>query len=441
MAASDSARLDLRARLADIGALSAYAWHRFERDRCLRVAASLSYTTLLALVPLMTIGFAMFSAFPAFQDLQQQVQDLIFENMVPEIGTVVQEQFTRFVANTGQLTAIGIVVLAVTALMLFATVEGSFNMIWRVGESRRVISRLLIFWAILTIGPLLMGASISLSTYIFTLTRMLDIDAFTGPLGRLVRVTPFLLEVVAFSLLYLVVPNKRVNWRHALVGGAIAAGAFEILKRGFALYIANFPAQQTIYGALSTIPLFLVWMYLSWSVVLVGAEIAASLPEYRHGSRRSAAVRWRQTLSIALGVLGALAEAARRGEGGLRAQAFRQRFEGETASLEEVMRQLADTRYIALAADGTWLLARDLEATSFFDLYRDMGLAIETEDAVADEEAWQARLRKIVTVMQRAEAEILGLSLRDLLLPGGRGSGTAKIATVPPPENRSGAAE
>ncbi len=441
MAASDSAGLDLRKRLADIGALSAYAWRRFERDRCLRVAASLSYTTLLALVPLMTIGFAMFSAFPAFQDLQQQVQDLIFENMVPEIGTVIQEQFASFIANTGQLTAIGIVVLAVTALMMFATVEGAFNMIWRVGESRSLISRLLIFWAILTIGPLLMGASISLSTYIFTLTRMLDIDAFGGPLGRLLRATPFLLETLTFSLLYLVVPNKRVSWRHAFIGGAIAAVSFEFLKKGFALYIANFPAQQTIYGALSTIPLFLVWMYLSWSVVLAGAEIVASLPEYRHGGRRSASARWRQTLSIALGILAALAEAARRGEGGLRTQAFKQMIEGGAASLEEVMRQLAETRYIALAADGTWLLARDLEATSFFDLYRDLGLAIETEDAVEDEEAWQGRLREIVTVMQRAEAEILGRPLKNLLLPGERGPGSAKIETVPPRERSSDAAQ
>ncbi|MDJ0893745.1 MAG: virulence factor BrkB family protein [Alphaproteobacteria bacterium] len=440
MTGVDAARLDAKARLADLGRLCAYAWHRFHGDRCLRVAASLSYTTLLALVPLMTIGFAMFSAFPAFQDLQQQVQNLIFENMVPELGAIIQEQFNRFVANTGQLTAIGIVVLAVTALLMFATVESAFNMIWRAGRSRNLVSRLLIFWAILTIGPLLMGASISLSTYIFTLTRMLEIDAFTGPLGRLVRVLPWVLETALFSLMYLVVPNKRVNWRHALIGGAIAALCFEILKRGFALYIANFPAQQTIYGALSTIPLFLVWMYLSWAVVLVGAEIAASLPEYRHGSRRTAAAQWRQQLSIALGVLARLSEAARRGEGGVRTETFKQMIVGETATLEEILQRLSDSRYIAMATDGTWLLARDLEAASFFDLYRDLGLAIETEHAVEDEEPWQTRLRELVVVMQRAEAEILGLPLKDLVLPGDRRAEKAKIEAVLPRGRSSGAA-
>ena len=175
--ARSSTRHEQKGRLMEIGGRAAgfvaHVGRRFHRDRCLRVAASLSYTTILAIVPLMVIGFAMFSAFPVFREVQGDIKGFLFRNMVPELGAAVRQQFDNFVANTGQLTAMGILVLAISALLMFLTVESAFNVIWRVDRTRPLVIRLVIFWAILTLGPLLMGASVVLSGYIFTLTRLL----------------------------------------------------------------------------------------------------------------------------------------------------------------------------------------------------------------------------------------------------------------------------
>lgn len=412
------ARLDLRARAGDAAAFAGYAWRRFWDDRCLRVAASLSYTTLLALVPLMAIGFAMFSAFPVFDQAQERVQAFIINNLVPELGEAVHEQLTGFVANAGRLTAVGIIVLAVTALMMFATVETAFNAIWRVGESRPVATRLLVFWAILTLGPLLLGASFTLSSYIFAQTRLHELEAFTGPLGRLFRLLPFGLEIALFSVLYTILPNRVVAWRHAIAGGVVAALLFELLKKGFAYYIANFPAQETIYGALSAIPLFLVWMYLAWSVVLIGAEIVASLPEYRlaPADRLGTGMPRRERLTLSLAVLAALANSARAGGGGLTVHELRDAITAEELRLDQVLRRLGEAKYIAATGDEKWLLARDLDHTSLHDLFRDLGLDVMLEE-VGDGEPppWRERVAALISSANEAQRDIMHRPLGELL--------------------------
>lgn len=415
------ARPALRARAEDAAAFAGYAWRRFWDDRCLRVAASLSYTTLLALVPLMAIGFAMFSAFPVFDAMQERVQAFIIENLVPEMGEAVHEQLTAFVANAGRLTAVGILFLAVTALMMFATVETAFNAIWRVGESRPLATRLLVFWAILTLGPLLLGASFTLSSYIFAETRLREIEVFTGPLGRLFRLVPFLLEAVLFSVLYTILPNRVVAWRHAIAGGIVAALLFELLKKGFGYYIANVPAQQTIYGALSAVPLFLVWMYLAWAVVLIGAEIVASLPEYRlaPADRLGTGMPRRERLTLSLAVLAALAKSARAGGGGLTVHELRDVVTTEELRLEQVLRRLLEANYIAATADEKWLLARDLDHTSLYDLFRDLGLDVSLEEfGDGEPPPWRHRVTALISSANEAQRDIMHRPLGELLSSG-----------------------
>ena len=236
---------------------------RFMADECQTRAAALTFNALLATVPLVAVSFAIFSAFPAFARMQGEVQAFVFENFVPEIGAVVQEYVQDFASKTGELTAVGVLFLIVTSVMLLSTISRAFNQIWRVKPRRSLVMRMLVFWAVLTLGPLLFGASLTLSSYLFAVTRAAGGQDFSGPLTTLASLAPLLLQVAGFSLLYAVMPDFPVRRRDALMGGLVAGILFEVLKKGFAWYVASVPTYQTIYGALATFPIFLIWTYLS----------------------------------------------------------------------------------------------------------------------------------------------------------------------------------
>jgi len=260
-----------------------YVANRFLSDQCTVRAASLTYTTLLAIVPLLAISFAIFSAFPAFDSLQMKVQLYIFENFVPQVGDTVLGYLEGFTKQTGKLTTVGIVFLVVTSVMLLLTISNAFDAIWRAKRERTLVGRLLVYWAVLTLAPLLLGASVSLSGYLFTAAQASGVEHYTGAVSHLAGYLPLLFQFAGFVVLYVVMPNSSVRLRDALIGGFTAALLFEILKKFFGFYVTAVPTYETIYGALATFPIFLIWMYISWLVVLIGAEITAALPEWRSG--------------------------------------------------------------------------------------------------------------------------------------------------------------
>lgn len=255
---------------------------RFRAERGLVIAASLSYTSLLALVPLIAISLSILSAFPAFTEIENRLVAAALGFIAPHAGVDVQTYLDRFVANTRNLTALGIVWLAVTALMLLSTIEAGFNAIWRVESPRPLIKRLIAYGTTLTLGPLLLGAGLSLSTALFAAGNFsaLGLEAVL-PVGGFVRLLPFVLAAVGLAIVYLTLPYRRVEWRHALLGGMAAALLFEGLKYLFGLYVGRVGTFESVYGSLSALPAFLVWMYLGWAVVLFGAAIAAARPEWR----------------------------------------------------------------------------------------------------------------------------------------------------------------
>ncbi|MEE8393056.1 MAG: YihY family inner membrane protein [Rhodospirillales bacterium] len=257
---------------------------RFKGDHCLGMAASLSYTSLLALVPIAAISFAILSVIPFFKDIRAEINDMVFNNFLPDTGEQVAEYFNIFVDNAGSMTTLGLAVLAVTAVMLLAAIESYINTIFRVTERRRPVPRILLLLAVLIVGPLLIGTSFSLATYILTLTRGLGIEAFTGPLGGLTRFTPALIVILGFTLFYVAVPNRTVRWADGLAGGLAAGLLFSAVRWGFSMYLLFFPTYRAIYGALSTIPVFLAWMFLSWAVILLGAQITAAIGERRENA-------------------------------------------------------------------------------------------------------------------------------------------------------------
>lgn len=245
---------------------------RFFADRCLRSASALSFATLLALVPLAMVVFSSLSMFPVFESWGERLQDFIYRNFVPTAGDVIRDHLEQFAGTTGRLTAVGLTALLLSALLLLSTIEEAFNDIWHVHRGRSLVQRVLAYWTVLTLGPLLMGASLSLTSYLLSLSPFSDqADSI------FLLVLPFVFEVLAFMLLYLVVPNCTTRLRDALIGGVVAALLFEFTKRGFALFVLSFSSYEVIYGALATIPIFLIWIYLSWIVILVGAEVTVTL--------------------------------------------------------------------------------------------------------------------------------------------------------------------
>lgn len=396
-----------------------YVIERFKVDGGTQKASSLSYTSLLALVPLLAVSFALFAAFPAFENTRLEMQRMLFENLVPQVGSVVFEHLQNFTSKTGELTAIGTLFLFVTAIMLLITIGDTFNTVWRVRSSRKVLSRLLVFWAALTFAPLLFGASISLSSVLFAMAREGLGDSASVIWTKGAFAVPFLLQSLGFALIYLILPDYPVERRDAFVGGLSAGLMFEGLKKGFALYISHFPTYQTIYGAMAAIPIFLIWVYLSWIIVILGAEIAASLPEWRAGARshRSAGLTAGEKLAAAVAVLSVLAPGFSTGRG------IRSRRLGNAArlgpqSLRGAVEALQAKGYIMLGNDGYYRISRDMRKTCLAELMKDLGLTVSdfsTASGRFGRQQWMKPLSEQMEKLKSAERETLSTDLDKLL--------------------------
>ncbi len=259
-----------------------FAQRRLREERLSQVAGSLTFTTSLALVPMITIALALLTAFPWFNSFRTSLEGYFVKNLIPEnIANTIFGYLNLFSSKATGLSAIGIVALMVTAVMMISTVDRVFNQIWRVKTTRPLMQRLLIYWAIITLGPLLVGASITTTSYFLNVTH--------GILGRLPWFSVLLyavisvgLTAIAFTLLYLSVPNRAINTRDAVLGGILAAIVFEVAKRLFATFVLHFSSYTMIYGALAAVPIFLMWIYLSWFIILAGAVFVAALPTVKY---------------------------------------------------------------------------------------------------------------------------------------------------------------
>ena len=352
---------------------------RFGEDQCLRIAASLSYICLLSLVPLMAISFAIFSAFPAFDGVQQQLQNYVFQNLVPTSGGVVAEYLDQFTQKTSSTTTVGIIGLGLTAVMLLATIEDALNRIFKVQNKRPLVSRLLMFWSLLTMGPLLMGASLSLSTYFYALTNWVDSAKIGGVSAFLSIVLPNVMIILALTFFYLFVPNRQISWKNALIGGAFAGVSFAILKKLFGLYVSHFPSYQAIYGVLAAIPIFLVWMYLTWSVVLMGALLTATLEDWGKVSfRKSRLLSSADKLVASLHILRILKEQHEKGGALHESQLSR---EIGVQNLAQLLPLLLKSSFVARTADEKLVLSRDLAHADLSHLYDALELGLLPSDS------------------------------------------------------------
>ncbi|MDP9196445.1 MAG: YihY family inner membrane protein [Pseudomonadota bacterium] len=405
--------------LRRVGGLSWYTMRRFYMDNGFQTVSALTYTSLLALVPLMTIAFAILAAFPAFDDVQQQARSLIFSNLVPAVGDAILTYLDRFTRNAGRLTGFGIAGIAITSVMLLATIETAFNSIWRAREPRPLVTRLLAFWSILTLGPLLFGISLSVSGTLTSLMQALNLRTGTQDFLQILAFIALALEAVGFTVLYVVIPNRTVQWTDALAGGIVATILFELSKRGFGWYLAAFPAYQTIYGALALIPIFLLWLYVAWSTVLCGAVVAASLPEWRSGQLTQAGPEGlapSQRLVVAVAILRQLHEANHLGVG-LRRHTLLGRIPVGGSVLDDLLDQLSAKHWIVRSSRDAWVLSRDVGQETLYDLVKalDTGFRGMIRGIATLESPWQDSLLKLVGKTDQSVADVLSMPVRKIL--------------------------
>lgn len=268
---------------AQVRNLLRFAASRLDEDRLQQVAGSLTFTTVLSLVPVITVALAIFSAFPLFSTFRASLEDYLLQNMLPGTGVAgtIMGYLNQFASKSARLSAVGGAALMVTSAMTIATIEQAFNQIWRVKKARPLVHRILVYWAIITLGPLLIGISLTLTTYVASMINI-AVDGFPLIATTFSVITSVFVGTVAFTVLYMLIPNQQVDWRDAFWGGLMAAILIEIAKKLFTVYVLKLPTYTIVYGALAALPIFLLWVYIMWMITLLGAVIAAALPVMRH---------------------------------------------------------------------------------------------------------------------------------------------------------------
>ena len=362
-----------------------YLKQRFFADHCIRSAASLAYTSLLALVPLFTIVFVALAAFPPFQELREDFEDFIFRNFVPALGDQVRGYLLEFSDKAKGLQAAGTLVLLITVLALMSTIESTFNVIWRIQRRRPFVVRFLVYWAVLTLGPLLIGASIFVTSYLVSLPLLPSSMETLGLKIRMLGAVPILSTTLAFVMFFKLIPYRPVPFRHAMVGGLVAGILFEAAKRGFAIYVTSFPMQQAVYGAFATLPIFLLWIFLSWVIVLLGAEITQCLTTYKAVSSRKRSSLYANPVYAAFRVLLRLFQAQEAGEPLADKKLFVVEPDLGFEAINQALERLDRANWISRNDAFQWVLIRDLHRETVVDLMQIAPTFPHSDDAPAAE--------------------------------------------------------
>lgn len=389
---------------------------RFDAQRGFDIAAALAFTTILALVPLLVVVFGAMSLFPAFHVWQGTIEHFIFHNFVPAMGEQVQAYLVEFTTKARELRAIGIAFLVVTVLSMLATIETTFNVIWGVRRHRPYAVRFLVYWAILTLGPLLIGIGIVATSALVSLPLLRATVDTELAASRFLTWLPLVATTTAFVLCYKLIPHCPVRLRHALIGGITAGLAFEAAKHLFAIYVTQFPTQQAVYGAFATLPIFLLWVYLSWVIVLVGAQLTHSLA-VAPAPRRVPREDWRASdLYCAFRLLRQLHLAQHRGAAVGNDELRRLEPLLDHAQMDELLRRLEDARWIAQDNRFHWMLLRDLDDLTLGDLARitppdDSVLSVPAPALTPEDQ----RLRTLLIEQAARSATVLGQRLSQLL--------------------------
>lgn len=398
---------------------------RMAEDNISGTAAALCFATALAIVPALAVILGTMTAFPAFDHFRVSLQNVLVSNLLPDTGLKIQDEVAAFVTAAGKLTAFGLMGLAVTALLLLFTIEGAFNRIFRVAHKRPVLLRIAVLWAVLTVTPFLIAISVTFFGYSAAFVP-------TGFFTELVSVAtghiiPALCSWGGLALLYFSVPSRRVRWRDALTGAWLSAVLFTVLGTGFGLYVKGLTPYSAIYGALAAVPVFLLWMYLIWFVILAGAVITAALSDWRL-MRAGLASGPGVKLAVALELLDCLAAAFREGRI-MSSEELALTIQVPEAFVRPVLDQLRTNSYIASNEAGQWSLSRDLETVQLAELMHGFGFGLGPAiDQLRDSPAGE-RVAAYLAPLFHTESDLLRVSLARVMR--GNAGGNAPIADGP----------
>lgn len=361
----------------------------FFRHDCPKVASYLAFTSLFAVVPMMTVIYSILALIPELKGLEDTMQRFVFEHFVPSTGTQLEEHLRGFAQQASNLTSVGVMMLFVTAVMMLRKIETTFNTIWHVSVSRKGVNGFLLYWALLSLGPVLMGGTFAVSSYIVSQQILYDMVALPGFQKLMLGLLPILMSTVAFSLAYIAIPNTRVPIKHGIAGGLFAAILFDFARQCMTLFISLFPTYHLVYGAFAAVPIFLVWVLVSWYILLLGAEIVQALTNFQINKARSAS-----SLGNLLSIL---------------QQVYRQQSSGQMLEATELLRKmpwltaqewedytdrLVQAKLLYKHAEGEISLTRDLHKYTLAQLFSDCfgdTLKLDLQDAGP----WQRRVQKL----------------------------------------------
>lgn len=371
-----TARARDRARMRSFGR---FLSRRVLEDNVFQAAGALAYTTVFALVPLSMVVFGVLSGFPVFAEWSERLSDYIFSNFVPSAARSMEDWLLQLSGNVGQLTAAGTVALVISLLITLNGVEATFNRIWRVPSARPRLTRFLVYWTVLTLGALVGAASLAMSARFFALS-VFDTSAGVLLEQQLLRIAPMALELLVFIAVYKLVPHRTVRLRHAVAGALIATVLFELVRWGIGAYLGLFTGYARIYGTLAFVPVFLLWVFLGWVAVLLGASVASAIAAFRY---QPASLRIPQGYELygLLRLLGRFAQARRSGEGLHTAEIVELEPVLTDELVQEMLGQLESIRVVTRAEEGEWVLSRDLDTLSLAELYEAGTLRIPIAEA------------------------------------------------------------
>lgn len=383
----------------------------FINDDCTYRASALAFTSLLAVVPLMTVGLAILSSFPVFQGLSEPLQDFIFQNFVPATGKIIQSYLQIFSAQVSKLSIWGLVFLFVTALLVMFTIEQAMNKIWRVSSPRHGVAALLLYWAILSLAPILLGLSLAASSYLVSSPFFKDHQAPS----LLLNTAPYLLSLTGFTFLYAVVPNHPVKFKHAFFGAIVATLFFETAKLAFVFYLIRYNTYELLYGAFASLPLFFIWVYWVWFITLLGAEVSYAFSV--HYQRRSGepipgfihALLWLQALWV--------------GQQSGRSVSLEGLIDASSrpfaSNVDEMLSTLVNAELIHRTETGQYMLSQDMGKISLYMLSQKLPYplpsAADLDNLEIDNELnWQ----NVFTPCQESLKKSLAINLEQLFSSG-----------------------
>ena len=382
---------------------SLHVLRSFIQDGCTYRAAALTFTSLLAMVPLIVVSFKILSIFPAFHDLGNQIQNFVFDNFVTSASKVIQGYLQTFTQQATQLSMVGIIFLLITAIMMMFTIEQALNNIWRIKTGRKGLSAFFRYWAVLTLTPLLIGFSLVISSYLLSLPFISSEQTGKSLLGLM----PVIFILIGFTVLYVGVPNCRVRIYHGLIGAFIATLLFEIAKKGFSLYLQNFPTYNLLYGAFSAIPIFLIWVYLSWLIILFGAEVAHALGLYYQYTTQE---KW-DNFTHAFRWLGYLWQAQQRGQALSLIELIEQDDRHYELEPDVMLLHLRQSDLVAQTRTGDYVLKKDLSHFTLYDLYKCLPWRLPLKQKMSSHDPWQNHFNQSLDAIDQQLSPVLEIPL------------------------------